>query len=321
MTDTTSQNKKPYITTQEVRKNFIKSFLLLAILVVVILLLSLAIGVYAYGDLQAGLAFGGMVALIVVPMQLFTARAAILRMTRGVQADPQNPQHARVISLVEGVSISAGLKRVPDVYIVPSDVPNAFASGMSEKDALVGVTQGLMDTLDRSELEGVIAHEMAHIVHRDVLLSSVAISLVSIILILSTSLSRMAFWNSRRTARSNSRNGNDNSALVLLVVMLLAILLRPLAMILGNIIQLAISRKREYAADAYAVRLCGYSEGLASALEKIGGIKSYSREQQASLGGDSVKCLYINFPKGGGDSLFSTHPSIERRIEILRNMY
>lgn len=315
-----TESIKNYSTTEQVRKNVIKSFFLVGLLLVIVLLLSMGIGHYLYDDLQAGIRFGMIITLIVIPIQIITARAAILGMTRGKKADPANEQEAMVISLVEGISLSAGLQKTPDVYIVPSDVPNAFASGLTEKSSFVGVTQGLMQTLDKREMEGVIAHEISHIVHRDVLLTSIAISLVSVIMVLSLFLSRLAFFSSRGNSRQ-SQQGGGNAGLVILVLTLLALLLRPIAALLAQLIQMSISRKREYAADAYAVRLCGYAEGLASALEKIGGVKTYSKKQQDSLGGQQLQCLYINFPRANASSALSTHPPIQKRIEILRSMY
>lgn len=304
------------LTFNEVRKNKIKSGLLVLILAAVILLFSAAIG-YFLDDVRQGLLIGAVVTVIVIPVQFVTAKAAILAMTRGKRADRDDPEELRAINAVEGLSISAGLSRVPDVYIIPSDVPNAFASGMSEKSAFIGVTRGLLAVMDKQELEGVIAHEISHIVHRDIMLSQLAVAMVSIIIMLGYILSRLGFYGSR------SRNNNDskgNAGLFMAVITLFAILVYPFSQLIANMIQLSISRKREYAADAYAVRLCGYSGGLASALEKLSG-RQYTKAEADSLGGKQMQCLYINFPTKNASSLFSTHPPIEERIRRLRNMY
>ncbi|MEG2075821.1 MAG: M48 family metalloprotease [Victivallaceae bacterium] len=201
---------------------------------------------------------------------------------------------------------------------MPSNVPNAFASGMSEKDAFIGVTQGLIDTLKRSELEGVIAHEISHSVHRDIMVSQLVVGLVSVILILVFIAERIAMVRSMGERRRSNDNDNNAAAAIALVALLVFILLRPLAYLIASLLQLAVSRKREYAADAYAVRLCNNNEGLARALEKIGGVGPYSKEEVDELGGTQLKASYISFP---GEGLFSTHPPIEERIKIIRSMY
>ncbi len=307
------KNVKPYFSVSEVRKNKFKTFFLVIAMMLIVLALSVAIG-YMAGELSYGIGIGLLISLIVIPVQMLTAKASILAMARGQKLDEANERHRRLKSIAEGLSISAGLKKVPDLYIVPSEVPNAFASGMSEKDAFVCVTQGLLNRLDDQELAGVVAHEISHIVHRDIMLSQLTVSLVSIIIILSSVLTRITYFGGRRNSRDN-----NNAGAVILVISLVAILLQPFARLVASLIELSISRKREYAADAYAVRLCGYNEGLARALEKIGGIGKYSKEQVASLGGAQLKCMYINFPSAA--SLFSTHPPIEERVKRIRNMY
>jgi heat shock protein HtpX len=312
-----SQDMKVYNTIDEVRKNVVKSIILIFVMVLLIFGVCMAIGFY-YDNYAVGLLWGVLVSGIVLPVQLLTARFTIIHATKGKKLDLANPKHQELQSLVEGLTISAGMKRTPDVYITPTDVPNAFAGGFSEKSAFIGVTQGLLDRLDKTELEGVIGHEISHIVHRDVMLSQLAVALVSILIILSSIFARMAFF----TRGGNRNDSGGQLGLIILAITIFALLLRPLAYLIGNIIQLSISRKREYAADAYSVRLCGYSEGLASALEKIStDDKPYTKKQVEELGGSNMKGLYINFPSSKTSSLFSTHPPIAERIKILRNMY
>ncbi len=307
---------KPYFSISEVRKNKLKSVFLILVMVAIVMLLSVGIG-YMAGDVYYGVGVGAVISLIVIPIQMLTAKASILAMSKGKALDMTNPRHRKLKSITEGLSVSAGLTRVPGLYVVPSSVPNAFASGMSEKDAFVCVTQGLLDMLDDQELAGVVAHEISHIVHRDIMLSQLTVSLVSIIIMLSSVLARMSYFGRGR----RSSDENKNTGAILMVIALVAVLLQPIARIIASLIELAISRKREYAADAYAVRLCGYNEGLARALEKIGGIGKYSKEQVQSLGGTQLRCMYINFPMKNAASLFSTHPPIEDRVKIIRNMY
>ncbi len=313
-----SQDRRVYNTIEEVRKNVTKSLILIFVMVLLIFGVCMAIGFY-YNDYKIGLLWGVLVTAIVMPIQLLTARFTIIHATKGKKLDLADPKQQELQSLVEGLTISAGMSRTPDVYITPTDVPNAFAGGFSEKSAFIGVTQGLLDRLNKTELEGVIGHEISHIVHRDIMLSQLAVALVSILIILSSIFARIVFFTGG--GRRNDSSGGQ-LGLVILAITIFALLLRPIAYFIGNIIQLSISRKREYAADAYAVRLCGYSEGLASALEKIStDDKPYTKKQVEGLGGSNMKGLYINFPSTNSSSLFSTHPPIAERIRILRSMY
>ncbi len=307
----------PLIAAEEVRSNFIKSFVLVGIIIALVIAASYLIG-YMLNDIKSGLFIGAVVSVIVIPLQIMTAKWMILAMTSGRAANPNDLRERRAIHIVEGLAVSAGLQRTPDLYIIPSRIPNAFASGMDEKSAFIGVTQGLLDMMDDQELEGVIAHEVGHIIHRDIMLNQLVVGLISVLLILALIIERIgiigAYSGGNRRGRDRD-NGNAGGAAALLL--LLAILIRPLAMIIGTLLQLGISRKREYAADAVAVRLCSYNEGLARALEKLGG-KEYSSDDIQELGGENMACMYINFP---GGELFSTHPPIKERVRRLRNMY
>lgn len=300
---------------EEVRRNFVKSFLLVAILAAICFGLAWWIG-YELGDVQTGLLIGAVVCLVVIPVQILTAKFAILGIARGRRANMDDPTERRAQHLLEGLAISAGLSRTPDLYIIPTDVPNAFASGLSEKSAFVAVTQGLLEKMDKQELEGVLGHEIGHIVHRDIMLNVLVVGLISVIMILAVILQRVFLAKSFSGNRRSGGRDNGGAAAAILVLMLLAIIIRPLAELIAMLLQLSISRKREFAADAYSVRLCSYSEGLARALEKLGG--KYSKTQVESLGGRELACMYIAFP---GEGLFSTHPPIEERVKRIRNMY
>ena len=304
----------PLIASEEVRKNFRNSIILIAVMAALVFGLSYYIGKLV-GDVGAGLLIGTVVVVIVLPLQILTAKWAILAMTRGRAADPDDLRERRALHIISGLAVSAGLKRTPDLYIVPSRVPNAFASGMGESDAFVAVTQGLLDMMDDQELEGVIAHEVGHIIHRDIMINQLVVALISALLILAFILERLSVMQMFSDRR---RDRDSGTGAIVLAVCLLALLIRPIAALIGSLLQMAISRQREYAADAVAVRLCSYNEGLASALAKIGGIKQYSKADNDSLGGSNLAGMYIHFP---GGELFSTHPPIEKRIERLRNMY
>ena len=307
----------PLIAAEEVRSNFIKSFVLVGIIIALVIAASYYIG-YMLDDIKAGLLIGVVVSVIVIPLQIMTAKWMILTMTSGRAANMNDLRERRAVRIVEGLAVSAGLKRTPELYIIPTRIPNAFASGMDENTAFIGVTQGLLDMMDDQELEGVIAHEVGHIIHRDIMLNQLVVGLISVLLILALIIERLgiigAYSGGNRRGRDRD-NGNAGGAAALLL--LLALLIRPLVMLIGTLLQLGISRKREYAADAVAVRLCSYNEGLARALEKLGG-EEYSSDDIKELGGENMACMYINFP---GGELFSTHPPIKERVRRLRNMY
>ena len=298
---------------EEVRKNYWKSLFLIIILIAIVLGLSYWIGA-ELGDVRMGLGIGVIVSFVVIPIQIMTAKWAILGMARGKAANPEILAERRAMKLLEGLAISAGLSRTPDLYIIPSQVPNAFASGLTEAGAFVAVTQGLLDMMDEQELEGVLAHEVSHIIHRDIMLNQLVVGLISVILILAVILERVLLLKS---IHGDRRDRNDNGGSAIAILILVAILIRPLAILIAQLLQMAISRKREFAADAEAVRLCSYNEGLARALEKLGG-KEYTKKEVESLGGRELACMYINFP---GGELFSTHPPIEERVRVLRSMY
>ncbi len=210
--------------------------------------------------------------------------------------------------LVENLSITAGLP-MPKIYIIEDNAPNAFATGRDKKHAVVAVTTGLLSILNKNELEGVIAHELSHIGNRDILLQSVVVVLVGMIAILSDMFvrSRLVFGN-----RDNNKGGG-----IIALVGLIFIILSP---IIASLIQLAISRQREYLADSSGALLTRYPEGLASALEKISAYPGLLKRAS-----NATAHLYISNPFGakaskGLASLFMTHPPVESRVAKLREM-
>lgn len=217
-------------------------------------------------------------------------------------------QYFDLYNTVENLAITAGLP-MPKIYVINDSAPNAFATGRDKDHAVVAATTGLLAILNKQELEGVMAHEMSHIGNRDMLVSTVAVVLVGFISIISDMIIRMTLFG-----RSDDREGNG-------LFMILGIVLSILAPILATLIQLAISRKREYLADASGALLTRYPEGLASALEKLK-LHSAPMSHQSS----AIAHLYISNPfgeKGIGKkigSLFATHPPLEDRIKILRGM-
>ena len=308
----------PMIASEEVRKNFIKSFILVAFVAAAVFGASWYLG-KLIGDVKVGVFIGLVIVAIVLPLQILTSKWMILGMSRGRPVNPNDLRERRLLHIAEGLSVSAGLRKVPEIYIVPTDVPNAFASGMSEDTAFIGVTEGLLDMMDNQELEGVLAHEFGHIIHRDIMLNSLVIGLISSLLVIVVIIERLGFMELIYGGRRRSRDRDSGGGAAVIVIMLIVLLIRPLAMLFGALLQSAISRQREYAADAVAVRLCSYNEGLASALEKLSGDRQYSDQDIESLGSKQLASMYIHFPDA--NELFSTHPPINDRVKRLRNMY
>lgn len=211
--------------------------------------------------------------------------------------------------IVENLAITAGLPK-PRVYVIDDPAPNAFATGRDAKHAVVAVTVGLLSTMNRSELEGVIAHELSHVGNRDILVMTVAVVLVGVVSTIANIALRMSYFG----GQSRERNGNP----LVLVAFVVAIILAPVA---AQLIQLAISRKREFLADASGALLTRYPEGLASALQKIG---SYAAPMERAS--TTTAHLFISNPFGAHPAgvwiakLFSTHPPMEERVAALEGM-
>lgn len=222
----------------------------------------------------------------------------------------QRAENPELWNIVENLAITAGLP-MPRVFVVDDFSPNAFATGRDAKHAVVAVTHGLLQRLNKTELEGVIAHELSHIGNKDMLVSTVAVVLVGFISLLANMFTRSMFFGGGR--RDNRREGGG-------ALVIIGILLSILAPIAASLMQLAISRKREFLADASGALLTRYPEGLASALEKIS-----SADQPMQKANDATAHLWISNPFGAGTmkgmhKLFMTHPPIEERIKILRGM-
>jgi len=229
--------------------------------------------------------------------------------------------HPQLFNVVEEMTIAAGLNKVPKVYIINDPALNAFATGRSPQDASIAITAGLLGKLNRDELQGVIAHEMSHIVHRDILFITLAgIMLGSIVLLSQVFMRGLYYRGSGRRYSSGGRGGGGGGGAVAILVVI-AIIAAILAPIMAQILYFALSRKREYLADAGSARLTRYPEGLASALEKIA---ADSAPQLASANKVNAPMFITNpFKKKMGlssERLYSTHPPIQERIKILRNM-
>lgn len=264
---------------------------------------------YIYGD-SFILVFAVLISFMMSITSYWFSDKIVLSMSGAMPIEKSdNPELYRI---VENLSITAGLP-LPKIYIINERQLNAFATGRDKNHAVVAVTSGLLEKLNKIELEGVIAHELSHIGNKDMLLSTVVVVFAGIIALLSDFFLRISFWGGRR-------DNDDNKAGALL--MLLGIVASILAPIAATLIKLAISRKREFLADADGVLLTRYPEGLASALEKIDAdvtpMKKAAHPATAHLFIDSPfnERQHTNwFVK-----LFSTHPPVEERIRALRDM-
>lgn len=220
-------------------------------------------------------------------------------------------ENLKLVNILDALVVSSGLPCTPKLYIVEDAQPNAFATGRNPQNAVICVTTGLLDKLDYYELEGVIAHEMAHIKNYDIRLSAVVSVMVGFVVMLSDWFTRITFWSGSRDRDNNNNKGNA----ILMLIGLIFLILSP---IFGKLMQLAISRKREFLADATAIEFTRNPDGLISALEKISGDPN-----QLKSANKSTENMYIVNPfrgKKSSSSLWSTHPSIEDRVEALRNL-
>ncbi len=219
-------------------------------------------------------------------------------------------ENLKLVNILDSLVISAGLPCTPKLYIVEDSQPNAFATGRNPENAVICVTTGLLDKLEYYELEGVIAHELSHIKNYDIRLSAVVSVMVGFVVILSDWFTRISIWGGSR-----DNDDNDKGNAIIMIVGLIFLILAP---IFGKLMQLAISRKREFLADATAIQFTRNPDGLISALQKIS-----NDPNELKVANQSTENMYIVNPfrnKKKTSNLWSTHPSIEDRIEALKNL-
>lgn len=219
-------------------------------------------------------------------------------------------ENLKLVNILDALVVSSGLPCTPKLYIVEDAQPNAFATGRNPQNAVICVTTGLLDKLEYYELEGVLAHEIAHIKNYDIMLSAVVSVMVGFVVMLSDWFTRIAFYGGSRDRDDDSK---ENA-----IIMLIGLLFLILSPIFGELMQLAISRKREFLADATAIQFTRNPDGLISALEKIS-----SDPNELKFANKSTENMYIANPfrnKKKSSNLWSTHPSIEDRVEALRNL-
>lgn len=280
-----------------------KTYIIMTLFVAVIAGLGWAYSQIMGGDVPT-ITIGVLIGALIYTLISYYSASKIALAVNGAQKIEQS-DNPRLYRIVENIAITEGMP-MPDVYIMHDPAPNAFATGRDPKHAAVCATTGLLDIMNDSELQGVMAHEMGHIKNYDIRVSMIAFAMVAVIGLLADILLRMTFF---------SNNNNRNSGQIGLLLGIAGAILAPIA---ATLIQLAISRQREYLADATGVMSTRYPEGLASALEKIGAHGSALKSHQNS----STAHLFFANPLKGKSiaNLFSTHPPIDDRVARIREM-
>ena len=293
----------------EIAKNKRKTIFLIAIFAVVVIFLGWVFGYY-WGDAEVGIILATMIATIMVLIGYFKGDSVSLAVAGAKPATRE--ANFELYTYVENLSITAGVP-MPKVYIIDDPSPNAFATGRKPETASIAVTTGLLQILERTELEGVLAHELSHIKNYDIRVMTLVVVLVGVIILMSDLMMRSFIFGKRGSDRDSGQLG-----VILFIVGIVLAILSPL---FAELIKLAVSRSREYLADASASMLTRYPEGLAKALEKIS-----SMDQPMKKANHATAHLYIANPfdprrsKRKFSKLFSTHPPIEDRIKKLRKM-
>jgi heat shock protein HtpX len=305
-----------------IRANKRNSILLMVLMAVVLLLIGFIIGL-AFSGHPAGGFLGLIIATVVwLVLALVSLSSGDQILLAASRAKPvTHDVHPQLFNIVEEMKIAAPLPAMPKVYIINDPAPNAFATGRSPESASVAVTAGLLGRLNRDELQGVVAHEISHILHRDILYVTLAGIMLGTIVLLSQIFLRGMFYGSMMGSRRRYSGGGGGGGYAQLVILIIAILAAILAPIMAYLLYFALSRRREYLADAGAARLTRYPAGLASALEKIANDPS----PQLATANKVTAPMYITNPfKRKGQrklsDLTSTHPPISERIRILRNL-
>lgn len=296
---------------EDVRKNKIKSGFIIFGFILIITLIIYYISMAFDIDAPVALTIALLFSIISSWVSYYFSDKIILAVSNARPAT--EAEDKKIINILDGLMISSGLSSRPRLYVVEDAQPNAFATGRNPEHAVICVTTGLLDKLEYYELEGVIAHEMAHIKNYDILLSAVVTVMVGFIVMLSDMFTRGFFYRSGR----NKDDDNGGSA-ILMLVGLLFLILSP---ILGKLMQMAVSRRREFLADSTAIEFTRNPDGLISALRKLD-----DDPNELKVANKATENMYIVNPfKSNANgkkktNLFSTHPSIDDRIEALQNI-
>lgn len=288
---------------ESITKNKVKTFFIITFFIIFVMALVYFISLWLFEDSYIAVAFALIMSLISALVSYFTCDKMVLSLNGARVATKE--EFLQLNEILEGLCIAANLP-LPKLYVIESDALNAFATGRNPKNSVICVTTGLIKKLDKNEMEGVLAHELSHIKNYDILVSTIAIVMVGLVSILADLFSH-GFYR--------TDDGDDDRNPILMIIGLIFIILSP---IFANLLNLMISRNREYLADATAVSLTRNNEGLIKALMKID-----SDTNVLKTANETCSSLYISDPfkkKKERDSIFSTHPSIANRIERLRNI-
>lgn len=285
------------------------------ILLLVFFLLLALVG-YAVGYLFMRSGLGGMIIALIIGLiyaltMIFQSTEIVMSMNGAREVDEQTAPD--LYHVVEDMAMVAQIP-MPRVFIIEDSSLNAFATGSNPQNAAVAATSGLLAIMNREELEAVMGHEVSHIRNYDIRISTIAVALASAITLLSSMAGRMMWWGGAGRRRSDNDRDGNGLEIIMLVISLLAIVLAPLA---ATLVQLAISRQREFLADASSVELTRNPQGMINALRKLDNSEPMHHHVD-----DASSALYINDPKKGGglQKLFYTHPPISERIERLKHM-
>ncbi|MGB9006639.1 MAG: zinc metalloprotease HtpX [Candidatus Aminicenantales bacterium] len=296
---------------EQISENKFKSGLLVFCFIVLIFMLVWVLQ-YLLGFGTAGFILALVITSLMAFISYWSSDKIVLAISRARPVSKE--EYPYLYNVVEGLAIAAGIP-APQCYVIDDTAPNAFATGRNPKNSVICVTTGLLQKMNRAELEGVIGHEMSHIRNYDILLQTLTVVMIGVVALLSDWILRGVFWGGGRR-RSSSRGKGNSLVLVLLAVGLVLALLSPL---ISQLIRLAISRRREFLADASSAQLTRNPAGLASALRKLS-----SDTEPLEAANKATAHLYIVNPlknlKGFVNKLFSTHPPIEDRIAALEKM-
>lgn len=295
----------------QIASNKQKTWILLLVFFLLLALVGYAVGYLFIRSGLGGLVIALIIGFIYALSMIFQSTEIVMSMNGAREVDEQTAPD--LYHVVEDMALVAQIP-MPRVFIIDDPTLNAFATGSNPQNAAVAATSGLLAIMNREELEAVMGHEVSHIRNYDIRISTIAVALASAITMLSSMAGRMMWWGGAGRRRSDDDRDGNGLEIIMLVVSLLAIVLAPLA---ATLVQLAISRQREFLADASSVELTRNPQGMINALDKLDNSKPMSRHVD-----DASSALYINDPKKGGgfQKLFYTHPPISERIERLKQM-